>query len=335
MKIRKSELSDIPFIMSVLEEAREVMRENGNMNQWINGYPQESVIRDDIARGHSFVMEEDDVIKGTFAYIIGKDPTYAVIEDGQWVDDESPYGTVHRIGGARGSHGIAHACIEWCLSRCPNLRIDTHSDNGIMRHILQREGFGYCGIIHVADGSPRLAYQRQNIRPARADDARFIAENVFRALLIDNPSDSQMDVLESICRREDTLYSWRNTMIAMRDGRRAGILVSYDGARYRSMRDITFPIFLGDEDFSGMDDECRAGEMYCDSLAVEPEFQHNGIGRSMLEEFLRRSAASGLTAAIAVEPGNSKARSLYESLGFSYDGEVFLFGHNYLRMAVR
>ena len=325
-------MSDLPVIMSVLDEARDVMRANGNLNQWINGYPQESVIRNDIARGQSYVMEDDGVIKGTFAYIMGKDPTYTVIEDGRWTDDVSPYGTVHRIGGARGSHGIAHSCIEWCLGRCPNLRMDTHSDNGIMRHIMQSEGFEYCGIIHVADGSPRLAYQRQDIRPAVISDARFIAENVFRALLVDNPGDSQMDVMESICQREDTLYSWKNTMIAMRNGRRAGILVSYDGARYRRMRDITFPIFLGNEDFSGMDEECRAGEMYCDSLAVEPEFQHGGIGRAMIGEFLRRSAASGLTATIVVEPDNFRARRLYESAGFSYDGMVFLFGHNYLRM---
>lgn len=41
----------------------------------------------------------------------------------------------------------------------PNLRADTHRNNRTMRHLLEKSGFRYCGIIHVADGSERLAYQ--------------------------------------------------------------------------------------------------------------------------------------------------------------------------------
>ncbi|MCQ2083545.1 MAG: GNAT family N-acetyltransferase [Bacteroidaceae bacterium] len=171
------------------------------------------------------------------------------------------------------------------------------------------------------------------IRPAVADDARFIARNIFRALLVDDPNEARVNVLESICRRDDTLYSWRNTIIAMYNDKCAGILVSYDGANYHAMRDITFPLFLNSEDYSGMDDECRAGEMYCDSLAIEPEFQHMGIGSALLDIFLKRSADEGLTATIAVEPDNSVARRLYESRGFLHQGWISLFGHKYLRMA--
>ena len=29
-----------------------------------------------------------------------------------------------------------------------------------MQKLIARAGFRYCGIIHVADGSPRLAYER-------------------------------------------------------------------------------------------------------------------------------------------------------------------------------
>ena len=42
----------------------------------------------------------------------------------------------------------------------PNIRIDTHHDNKIMQRLLEQNGFVYCGIIFLADASPRLAYQR-------------------------------------------------------------------------------------------------------------------------------------------------------------------------------
>ncbi len=45
-----------------------------------------------------------------------------------------------------------------------SLRADTHADNKAMQHILEETGFTRCGvIIHVADGSPRFAYQRMSL----------------------------------------------------------------------------------------------------------------------------------------------------------------------------
>ena len=29
-----------------------------------------------------------------------------------------------------------------------------------MQHLLEKHGFSYCGIIYLANGDPRLAYQR-------------------------------------------------------------------------------------------------------------------------------------------------------------------------------
>ena len=39
------------------------------------------------------------------------------------------------------------------------LRIDTHKDNIVMQRAVLRGEFQYCGIIHLANGDPRLAYQ--------------------------------------------------------------------------------------------------------------------------------------------------------------------------------
>ena len=94
------------------------------------------------------------------AFVLGPDPTYAKIEDGQWLNDALPYGTIHRLASAGKRPGVATDVINWCLEHCESLRADTHADNKIMQHLLEKNGFTRCGIIHVADGTPRIAYQR-------------------------------------------------------------------------------------------------------------------------------------------------------------------------------
>ena len=67
---------------------------------------------------------------------------------------------IHRITARQGVRGAASFCIAWCYEKCGNLRIDTHQDNLPMRRCLERNGFSYCGIIHIADGSERIAFQK-------------------------------------------------------------------------------------------------------------------------------------------------------------------------------
>lgn len=173
------------------------------------------------------------------------------------------------------------------------------------------------------------------IRRATIADARFIAENVLRALHIDEADNSHIEHLASISRREDTLYSWRNSTIALYDGEPAGLMVAYDGARYRQMRDITFPmirIYVGD-DYQSMDDEACAGEFYLDSLAVLPQFQRRGIASALIQEMFRLQEEAGIPlATIAVDPENDTAYSLYLKKGFSKNGQINVFGTTYDRL---
>ena len=46
------------------------------------------------------------------------------------------------------------------MEHCQSLRADTHADNKIMQHLLEKNGFARRGIIHVEDGTPRVAYQK-------------------------------------------------------------------------------------------------------------------------------------------------------------------------------
>lgn len=158
MTVRNATIEDLPIVLKIYDRARSYMRETGNPNQWGSHNPPIFVLEKDIMSGNLYVLEDEHEIQGVFAFIIGEDPTYRVI-DGAWHSDK-PYGTIHRIAASGKKGGIFTACIQFCEKKIDHLRIDTHQDNRIMQHLVTKHGFRYCGIIHLADGSPRLAYDR-------------------------------------------------------------------------------------------------------------------------------------------------------------------------------
>ena len=158
MIIRHTERTDLPAVMEIYAYARAYMKANGNPHQWGNTTPTEAAIVKDIHNGNSYVLEQDGILCGVFSFIIGEDPTYQTIE-GQWKQG-GVYGTIHRIASNGRAKGIFHHCLRFCESKLSNLRIDTHRDNRIMQHLIEKHGFERCGIIHLADGSPRIAYQK-------------------------------------------------------------------------------------------------------------------------------------------------------------------------------
>ena len=159
-KIREAKLSDMAEILKVMDAAKKIMRQSGNMLQWGEGYPSEKVIAADMEKDGGFVIEEEDRIIAYFAFLPSPEPTYKVIYEGKWMDDELSYHVIHRIASAEGSKGVLKAILQYCFQHTDNIRIDTHRDNVIMRHLLGKLGFTYCGIIYLANGDERLAYQR-------------------------------------------------------------------------------------------------------------------------------------------------------------------------------
>ncbi len=69
-------------------------------------------------------------------------------------------GTLHRVAGDGKAHGIFDAIAKFCEQKISHLRIDTHEDNKVMQHLIEKNGFQRCGIIYVEDGSPRIAYEK-------------------------------------------------------------------------------------------------------------------------------------------------------------------------------
>lgn len=156
--IRAAQLKDMEQILRVYDTARRYMKDSGNPTQWGDDYPARTLLESDIRKGQLYVDEEGGAVHGVFAFILGKDPTYAVIEQGAWQND-APYGTIHRVAGDGAVKGVFARCLAFCLCLSGEIRIDTHHDNHTMQHLIEKNGFARCGIIHVEDGSPRIAYQ--------------------------------------------------------------------------------------------------------------------------------------------------------------------------------
>ncbi len=88
--------ADMAQILDIYARAREFMAKNGNPTQWGDNYPSPELLEEDIDTNRLFVYMVNGQMQAVFAFILGEDPTYKVIEDGQWLNDTLPYGTLHR-----------------------------------------------------------------------------------------------------------------------------------------------------------------------------------------------------------------------------------------------
>lgn len=186
LEIRPATYIDVPAVMPVIGAAKLIMRRSSNNSQWTNGYPSESVIESDISRNGGYVIEDEGRIMAYFAFLPAPEPTYeniypdsscegeSIVQDtldkeeiiikpysantGAWLNDDFYY-VIHRLASLPEVHGVFDAVMKWAFSRCRTLRIDTHRDNRIMQHNLLKHGFAYCGIIYLASGDERMAFQ--------------------------------------------------------------------------------------------------------------------------------------------------------------------------------
>jgi len=159
MTIRPTTYADIDALLAIFAHARLQMAADGNASQWGDNYPSRQQVEEDIRRGVSYVIEHNNQLVATFVFILGDDPTYDIIEDGQWLN-HLPYGTIHRIASSGKTKGVFTSVLDWCTARCNNIRIDTHQDNHRMIHLIEKHDFTRCGIIYTRAHSPRVAYQR-------------------------------------------------------------------------------------------------------------------------------------------------------------------------------
>ena len=162
MKLRLATENEVDKCYQCIEDARAYQKSLGFV-QWNSNYPTKQLIFDDVKMHIGYVFTNDNEILGYCCIIMGDEPAYKNI-DGKWKTDRA-YAVVHRMAfskDARGKHLSKDAfnlIKELCLSNnIDAIRIDTQDDNVVMKHVLAREGFEYCGIIQF-DGSPKIAYE--------------------------------------------------------------------------------------------------------------------------------------------------------------------------------
>ena len=181
------------------------------------------------------------------------------------------------------------------------------------------------------------------LRDATSDDAPFIARVVLAGIdMMDIDAvlpDEQRAIYEhliEICRMDDTLYSYLNTRIAEVDGNSVGALVAYDGARYASLRAKTFGLV---QQTSGMDlsrnaMETGLGEFYLDSMAILSDYRGIGIGKKLMRDRMDYAFCNGFQkVTLLVDKDKPRLQHYYESLGFAFVEEMFVFGSWYNKLA--
>ena len=180
------------------------------------------------------------------------------------------------------------------------------------------------------------------LRDATLDDAPFIARVVLAGIdMLDMDAvlpDEQRAIFEhliKICRMDDTLYSYLNTRIAEVDGNRVGALVAYDGARYAALRAKTFGLV---QQTSGMDlshnaMETSPSEFYLDSMAILSDYRGIGIGKLLMRDRVDFAFNNGFQkVTLLVDKDKPRLQQYYESEGFAFSEEMFVFGSWYNKL---
>ena len=163
--VAKAVPDDIAGMMACVRDAQKYLS-RCEVDQWQNGYPNESVILRDIELGNAYVAKSPNGrLAGIMALVFGDEPSYAHIYGGEWRFSGEKYATLHRLavraefrGGGLAFALLRAAQSEAAIRGVSVLRADTHRDNMTMRGFLQKHGFERRGVIYLADGSERLAF---------------------------------------------------------------------------------------------------------------------------------------------------------------------------------
>jgi ribosomal protein S18 acetylase RimI-like enzyme len=169
-----------------------------------------------------------------------------------------------------------------------------------------------------------------SIETATIDDAEFAAWTVLTAL---DMSTEDMAAVVKCCEDDNTIYSWRNALIAKADGKIIGCLIAYDGAVYSSQREYTWKMLWNDFDpdyVKNIEIETSSGEYYLDSMAILPEYRGHDIGKSLMFEAIKQGRLHGLRQfGLIVDVNKPKLYDYYQSVGFEKVGTIEFFGHLY------
>ncbi|AKU68915.1 GNAT family N-acetyltransferase [Prevotella fusca] len=177
------------------------------------------------------------------------------------------------------------------------------------------------------------------IEDAQKEQAAAIAHLIMEAMNYDccqwfagpdHTLEEFHQLITTLVERDDSQYSYLNTLVAITESNNiAGICVSYDGATLRRLRQpfVDGALAVFGRDYSDMDDETTAGELYVDSLCVDKDFRGQGIATQLLEATIAKGRKMNLPTGLLVDTGNPQAERLYHHVGFVYVDDNEWGGH--------
>lgn len=160
---RKAGDADLAGCMALIGEAKAFLKQHG-VDQWQDGYPEETDIAGDIAAQKGYVLADGAVLAAYCCIDFDGEPAYEGLQ-GSWLSD-GPYAVIHRLAVSRAYKGqglakrlFAEAEAMAAAQDVRSVRVDTDENNTVMRSLIDGLGFTYCGTIWFA-GSPKIAFQK-------------------------------------------------------------------------------------------------------------------------------------------------------------------------------
>ena len=163
LQIRPATTSDITDVWKILQQAIARRREDGS-TQWQDGYPNQEIVRKDIAEKHGYVFIHDEKIAGYAAVFFDLEPEYEELKT--W-ENQPPYAVIHRV--AVGSDFLKRGIATEIFRLIENLviekgiksiRVDTIFDNTGMLRIFEKFNYTYRGEVYFR-GNARKAFEKK------------------------------------------------------------------------------------------------------------------------------------------------------------------------------
>ncbi|MDE7420182.1 MAG: GNAT family N-acetyltransferase [Muribaculaceae bacterium] len=171
---------------------------------------------------------------------------------------------------------------------------------------------------------------------ATPQDAELISHAILDAVgeeLVANMAGSRhtradvAGIFTRLARRDDTQYSYLNSRIALVDGKKAGVCVSYDGGLLKTLRrpffqeaNQTLGWNVTSEEVDALPGETVDEEFYLDTIATLPEYRGRGVASALIRDAKKKADLANLPLGLLVADDNPQARRLYDSLGFRQVG---------------
>lgn len=174
------------------------------------------------------------------------------------------------------------------------------------------------------------------IRKAVKEDAKAIGilmvaamEDLAKQFTASANTDEALKLFEHFCGQKQNQYSFENTLVYVVDHEIAGSITVYDGAWIEELRRPFFDYIQAYYHTSNFEMELESGpgELYIDTLSVNPNYQGKGIGRQLILAAINWAKELGhQKVGLLVDQDNPNAKRLYERLGFVKANDRLLLG---------